>query len=193
MVTGSFTQGFCIVFPSEGSYHAAEQAGKGGQQRKISFRVSSEELICDINIWYVKHGCVCVHQDKVSFQMFPKTCQWVWMDEQSGGRKINRNAGVCRKSGTEDSCSRPLNIDKTQQRRQEPGSSGPESPECGSLLTPFAGLQVPEHAERADASRLQRAAAAPPLRFTVHFHSRPRKVTQSPTPAPLPSLPPLCL
>lgn len=56
--------------------------GKGGQQRKISFRVSSEKFICDINIWYVKHGCVCAHQDKVSFQyFFPRTCQWVWMDE----------------------------------------------------------------------------------------------------------------
>lgn len=65
MVTGSFTRGFCILFPLR-TATMGEQVGRGEQQREIRFRVSSEEFICDINIWYLKHGCVCLHQDKVS-------------------------------------------------------------------------------------------------------------------------------
>ncbi len=78
MVTWSFTQGFCILFPLR-TATTGEQASRGEQQRKIRFRVSSEKFICDINIWYLKHGCVCVHQDKVPFkfsQDVPLSLDW---------------------------------------------------------------------------------------------------------------------
>lgn len=57
-----------------------KQASRGEQQRKIWFRDSPEKFICDINIWYLKHGCVCVHQDKVPFK-FSRTCHWVWISK----------------------------------------------------------------------------------------------------------------
>lgn len=69
MVTGSFTPGFCILFPLR-TATTGEQAGRGEQQTEIRFRVSSEKFICDINIWYLKRGCVCLHQDKVSPKNF---------------------------------------------------------------------------------------------------------------------------
>lgn len=69
MVTWRFTQGFCILFPLR-TATMREQESRGEQQRKkkIRFRVSSEKFICDINIWYLKHGCVCVHQDEIPFK-----------------------------------------------------------------------------------------------------------------------------
>lgn len=67
MVTWSFTQGFCILFPLR-TATMGEQMRRSEQQRKIWFRVSSEKFICDINIWYLKHDCSCVHQDKVTFK-----------------------------------------------------------------------------------------------------------------------------
>ena len=88
MVTWSFTRGFCMPFPQRTST-AGEQASRGEQQRKIRFRVSAEKFICDINIWYLKHGCVCVHQDKVDFKIFPgRAAESGWVSKAGGGKSI---------------------------------------------------------------------------------------------------------